>query len=233
MSLIQNSSVIAGLMNKFCSQIGDIEEQSKVAIIHATQVISKQYTTSEPYKVVCVMLEAFESSICIDTDIAVKTMDTEPEAPIAIPYLPPKEEFMPEYTLVLDLDETLIHWTGSQQLLIRPKCEEFLAAVSKHYEVVVFTAALKEYADNILDQIDPEHKLIQHRLYRSHTTYENDIYIKDLENLGRSLKKTFIVDNSPENFKLQKANGIQIESWYGDKLDRELPKLQTMLIATA
>ena len=135
-------------------------------------------------------------------------MDTEPETPIAIPYLPPKEDYMPEYTLVLDLDETLIHRTESEYLLIRPKCKEFLAAVSKHYEVVIFTAALKEYADFILDHIDPEQKLIQHRLYRSHTTYENDIYVKDLDNLGRSLKKTFIVDNSPENFKLQKANGI-------------------------
>ena len=233
MAMIQNSSVISGLMNKFCSQISETEDYAKVAIVQAAQVISKNYTTSEPYKVVCVMLDAFESSISIDTDMQLKTMDTEPEAPIEIPYLPPKADYMPEYTLVLDLDETLIHQTESEQLLIRPKCREFLAAVSKHYEVVIFTAALKEYADCILDQLDPEQKLIQHRLYRSHTTYENDIYIKDLENLGRSLKKTFIVDNSPENFKLQKANGIQIESWYGNKLDQELSKLQTMLIATA
>jgi CTD small phosphatase-like protein 2 len=38
--------------------------------------------------------------------------------------------------------------------LIRPYCQEFLDEVSKYYEVVIFTAAVKEYADNILDNID-------------------------------------------------------------------------------
>ena len=69
MAMIQNSSVISGLMNKFCSQISETEDYAKVAIVQAAQVISKNYTTSEPYKVVCVMLDAFESSISIDTDM--------------------------------------------------------------------------------------------------------------------------------------------------------------------
>jgi len=37
--------------------------------------------------------------------------------------------------------------------------------MSKYYEIVIFTAAVKEYADNILDSID-EKKRITHRLYR-------------------------------------------------------------------
>ena len=49
--------------------------------------------------------------------------------------------------------------------LVRPYMDEFLDEMSKHYEVVIFTAAVKEYADNILDSIDSQ-KRITYRLYR-------------------------------------------------------------------
>jgi TFIIF-interacting CTD phosphatase-like protein len=38
------------------------------------------------------------------------------------------------------------------------------------YEIVIFTAGTKEYADEILNCLDPEGKLIMHRLYRHHTS---------------------------------------------------------------
>ena len=50
-------------------------------------------------------------------------------------------------TLVLDLDETLVHYSGhkkSGELLIRPYCSEFLEAVNEFYEIVVFTAGIQE-----------------------------------------------------------------------------------------
>ncbi len=50
-------------------------------------------------------------------------------------------------TLVLDLDETLIHYVekgeeGSFQ--IRPFANLFLETLSKYFEVVIFTAALQD-----------------------------------------------------------------------------------------
>lgn len=41
--------------------------------------------------------------------------------------------------------------------------------MSEFYEVVIFTAALKDYADFILNIIDVK-KIIKHRLYRQHCT---------------------------------------------------------------
>jgi len=38
--------------------------------------------------------------------------------------------------------------------LVRPYAEEFLVEMSKYYEIVIFTAALSDYADWILDLID-------------------------------------------------------------------------------
>jgi CTD small phosphatase-like protein 2 len=37
--------------------------------------------------------------------------------------------------------------------------------MEKHYEIVIFTAAVKQYADSILDNIDQKRR-ISHRLYR-------------------------------------------------------------------
>jgi len=71
--------------------------------------------------------------------------------------------------------------------------------MSKYYELVVFTAGLKDYADWILNDFDRQ-GYITHRLYRDHTKYRNGVYVKDLYKLGRDLSKTIIVDNIEENF---------------------------------
>ena len=43
--------------------------------------------------------------------------------------------------------------------------------------------------------------------------------MKDLSKLGRDLKKVIIVDNLPQNFSLQKENGICVRPFYGDTVD--------------
>jgi hypothetical protein len=88
--------------------------------------------------------------------------------------LPPKAEGAPAITLVLDLDETLVHCTvdptpdanlvfpvlfhGMEyqvHVRLRPYLFEFLERVHDQYEVVVFTASQKVYADELLNRIDP------------------------------------------------------------------------------
>lgn len=149
------------------------------------------------------------------------------------PFLPPKTETDHPYTLILDLDETLGHYAevnGFMKFLIRPGCEEFLQTASQFYEVVVFTAGLQDYADKILDKMDPERVLIQHRLYRHHTNLQGTTYIKDLNNLGRPLESMIIIDNVADNFKLQPQNGIYIKSWYDDEADTVLSDLTPVLV---
>ena len=66
----------------------------------------------------------------------------------------------------------------------------------------MFTASHQTYADAILDYIDPNHKVIHHRLYRQHCILTKEgYYIKDLRIIGnRHLNDLVIVDNSVYSF---------------------------------
>ncbi|KRX01489.1 HAD-like domain [Pseudocohnilembus persalinus] len=142
-----------------------------------------------------------------------------------------KEEEEQTYTLVLDLDETLVHYEELEeggQFLVRPYAETFLEELGKKYELVIFTAALKDYADFILDIIDQK-KQIKYKLYRQHTVPNGQSYVKDLSKLGRDMSKIIIIDNLAENFALQPANGIAILSWFGDADDKALYDLCPLL----
>lgn len=156
-------------------------------------------------------------------------------------------------TLVLDLDETLVHSSfqdmkkpdtvllikseGGEDLKInvryRPGLREFLEALAPVYELMVFTASLPNYADKLLDLIDPEN-LIEVRLFRESCTKIGDAYIKDLSLLGRDLSQTILIDvrfrqNSPDASLLQPSNSILVKSYLAEEDDMELLRLIPVL----
>lgn len=98
------------------------------------------------------------------------------------PYGKPEAPFLPapskKFTLVMDLDETLVHYEDNGvmgQFYLRPYAQEFIDEMAKYYEVVIFTAALQDYADWIIDRLD-SNKSIKYRLYRQHTSIGNSNY---------------------------------------------------------
>jgi len=149
--------------------------------------------------------------------------------------------------LVLDLDETLVHSTFEPvenpdlvlpvriqgmtyriNVIKRPGAEEFLARVKGLFEVVVFTASLAEYAEPLVQILDPTNS-VSSLLYRQHCTPLNGIYVKDLSLLGRDMKDIILVDNSPNSFLFQPENAYHIKNFFDDKTDRELMRLAEFL----
>lgn len=154
---------------------------------------------------------------------------------LQFPYLPKTSN--KKYTLVLDLDETLIHFKVHQNdnnsgiLQFRPFISEFLSNIKNYYELIVFTAATEDYANPIIDAIEQKGVKFDYRLYRIHTIIKGNDFVKDLSRLGRDLSRTIIVDNMEQNYKLQPLNGITIRPFWGkDTNDMALFDLLTILI---
>ncbi|XP_040896199.1 CTD small phosphatase-like protein 3 [Toxotes jaculatrix] len=158
--------------------------------------------------------------------------------------IPPKTRSTPEATLVVDLEETLMFSSLSViedaeftfhtsfqdhqykvHMILRPHAKEFLQSMAKIYELFVYTCAKKEYAEKILDILDPQRKLFRHRLYQDDCACVLGHYIKDLSILGRDLTKTVVLDNAPHTYPYHLMNTIPIKSWSGESEDRELQKL--------
>ena len=141
------------------------------------------------------------------------------------PYFPPKDPSdNREYCLVLDLDETLVHFFEDENeayVKVRLGTENFIRQLSKYCEIAIFTASTKYYADKVIDGLDCKEQ-IDFRLYRQHTTVINGINVKDLSKLGRDLNKIIIIDNIEENYQFQKNNGLNICDFEGDENDNEL-----------
>uniref|UniRef100_A0A7C9DMY7 FCP1 homology domain-containing protein n=1 Tax=Opuntia streptacantha TaxID=393608 RepID=A0A7C9DMY7_OPUST len=165
--------------------------------------------------------------------------------------LPKESRERKPVTLVLDLDETLVHSTlehcedadftftvffnmreHTVYVKERPHLRTFLKKVAEMFEVVVFTASQSIYAEQLLDILDPDGKLISGRAYRESCIFSDGSYTKDLTVLGLDLAKVVIIDNSPQVFRLQVNNGIPIKSWFDDPSDNELisliPFLETL-----
>ena len=79
-----------------------------------------------------------------------------------------------------------------------------------------------------------EDEYFEHRFYRQHTIIIGNDFVKDLNRIGRPLDKIIIVDNMPQNFRLQKENGINIKAFWGeDTNDTALKELGIILVKIA
>merc|ERR1712106_153737 len=192
-----------------------------------------------------------EPAILTHFDLPQSTLDfletlTAPP-PVEVPALPKHQR--KEKTLVLDLDETLVHSTlkhtegadfqftvnvpeaGPRTVYVktRPYLIQFLQYASTLFEIVVFTASPTMYANRVFDLIDPDRSMIDHRMFRHHCHLHKGNYVKDLSALGRDLSKVVIIDNAVEAMGFQLHNGILIEDFMGSSSDTSLLEMKTFL----
>ncbi|KAK2077750.1 hypothetical protein QBZ16_004597 [Prototheca wickerhamii] len=161
---------------------------------------------------------------------------------------PPAPADIGKKTLVLDLDETLVHSSFKPvaapdyiipveiegrvvdvYVLKRPHVDEFLRVVGERFEVVVFTASLGKYADPLLDMLDPL-GVVRWRLFREACYPYEGSYVKDLQCMGRPPENLIIIDNSPHSYIFQPENALPIGTFIDDPDDSELLEVLDILL---
>lgn len=85
-----------------------------------------------------------------------------------------------------------------------------------------------QYGDPLLDQLDI-HGVVHHRLFRESCHNHGGNYVKDLAKIGRDLKDTIIIDNSPTSYIFHPQHAVPISSWFSDAHDNELLDLIPVL----
>lgn len=104
--------------------------------------------------------------------------------------------------------------------------------MSEYFDIFIFTASSPNYANTIINYIDPTGKFINGILTRSNCMEtKNGFFIKDLRIIkNRDLKNLIIVDNLAHSFGFQIENGIPILEWHNDVKDCELKYISDYLV---
>ena len=146
-----------------------------------------------------------------------------------------------KYTLLISLDETLIHFKIDSKIKnnnkgiiqLRPGLNEFLSEIKPYYEIIAFSNGNKKYTDLLINLIDKKKIFFDNKLYREHCNIIDNDFVKDITKIGKDLTKIVIVDNLVQNYRLNKENGINIKSFYGEINDQILFELGKILIKIA
>ena len=145
--------------------------------------------------------------------------------------------------IILDLDNTLIYSVQNRNQSLkcfrikdyyvykRPGLENFLFSLSGIADLYLYTSSNKEYANEIIQKIDPHH-LIKNKYYRNNCLCIDSEYIKDVNNLSNFTydpNYLLIIDDNINCYRNFQDNIIQIKSWKGEVNDDYLYKIQSNL----
>lgn len=153
--------------------------------------------------------------------------------------------------LILDLDETLIYGSetrlhrdadfvvGPFHVYKRPGADDFLATMSRYYDLAIWSSASGNYVHGIATALKPHDRdwmFVWSRsrcIQRMHPETLETIPIKDLKKAARRgypLERILIVDDTPEKVVRNYGNAIYVPEFVGSDEDSELQQLARFLM---
>ncbi|KAJ2633543.1 mitochondrial inner membrane protein required for protein import [Coemansia sp. RSA 1290] len=146
--------------------------------------------------------------------------------------LPDPNEYTMPYTLVLNLDDMLIHMDWSKEhgwrIAKRPGLDHFLAYMASMFEVVIFSTQPSHSGMLVMERLDPL-EYAPYRLYKDHMRNIDGKNYKDLSTINRDMSKVIMVDIDPEAFKMQPDNGLLARPFTGDPRDNWISQMTEFL----
>eukprot|EP01062_Namystynia_karyoxenos_P041935 TRINITY_DN30603_c0_g1_i1.p1 TRINITY_DN30603_c0_g1~~TRINITY_DN30603_c0_g1_i1.p1 ORF type:complete len:318 (+),score=96.97 TRINITY_DN30603_c0_g1_i1:80-955(+) len=165
--------------------------------------------------------------------------------------IPPRAAGAPRYTIVFDMDETLLHSTPNARLrgpptadyfmlevgtfratvAVRPHCREVLRWAAANSELVLWTAGTEDYARRALQLLgDDIPGLFAHFIARNDRWFHGVQHTKPLDLLGRDKATTVLIDNNEALMVPgDEHNAIVPSDYYRGTKDQELRTVQGLL----
>jgi CTD nuclear envelope phosphatase 1 len=164
-----------------------------------------------------------------------------------------KSGVLPYPTVVLDLDETLLHVTSEEKkrasdyliwdedhrinsrVYKRPYVDRFLSILSHYYEIIIFSSSYQCYCDPLVD-LFPNSNVILKRFYNTSmatlspdsTRQEKDLYLTAPYNMPHRL---LLVDDKLDACSTHPENLYLIPSYLGQEVDYALIGVLFVLIS--
>lgn len=139
---------------------------------------------------------------------------------------------MQRILLVLDLD------LPPYAVYLRPWAREFLRHVAVHFELAVWTSSSAAYARSLVPVLFDDPSRLAFVWSRERCTLQRDLandtwfHAKRLAKVkrhGHDLRRTVVVDDSPEKHLRNYGNLVRVAPFLGDPADDELPHLAAWL----
>ncbi|KAJ2002685.1 mitochondrial inner membrane protein required for protein import [Coemansia thaxteri] len=141
-------------------------------------------------------------------------------------------EYTPPYTLVLNLDDMLIHmdWTKEHgwRIAKRPGLDNFLAYMATMYEVVIFSTQPSHSGMVVMEKLDPL-EFAPYRLYKDHMRNIDGKNYKDLTTINRDMAKVIMIDTNADSYKMQPDNVLLGRPFRGDAGDNWIEQITEFL----
>lgn len=167
-----------------------------------------------------------------------KEFSPEPRPVLASPapeFLLPPMAPQTTFTVVLDLDETLVYNRHSFEAFPRPYLHAVLHGLrdKPDVEVVLWTASTKEVATRVIEGLHEggEKCCFDHIITRDKLWFTEKMHTKDLQLLGRPMDRVLIVENSVNCCKLNRLNSILVDDYHGQQEDSSLVNVYYMIEA--
>lgn len=137
------------------------------------------------------------------------------------------------YTLVLELTGILVkpEWTYKTgwRFKKRPYIEYFLKQCGPpQFEIVIYTQEQGSTTFPVIDALDPE-GYIAYRLFKDSTKYIKGTHVKELNQLGRDMRRVIHIDWRDEACQTSPQNCLVLRKWDGDSSDKTLVELSDFI----
>lgn len=127
-----------------------------------------------------------------------------------------------KYSVIIELDETLVHYCEENDkyfVKVRFGCETFLQYIHNFCEIIIVSTSGVEYSDIIIDNLNKNNCFINYRIYTE--KYSN----LNLSKINRDMNKTFFICHEDNYINAPESNIIKLKEFDGDETDKEFVKL--------